>query len=250
MGDEDEEPEEDTLEIDELVIRVDKERGIVTTEEEIEGLFAVKSILRDLIDAKRIHMRDTKSYCGILLDNNNRKPVCRLHFNQEQKYLGLFNEKKKEDRVPIDDIDDIYRYATRIISTVKRYDGILSQEETTDEQGTIQGRNAKYTGKKVIAVHFKGNRYVVGSWKDSMFAILIALRTEDSTNFEKVAPTMVGRVRPYITTDESLLRSAENIPNTPFFIETNLGANGITKLCFDLAEKMGIDESEIAFETD
>ncbi len=24
-----------------------------------------------VIDAKRIHMRDTKSYCGVLLDNNN-----------------------------------------------------------------------------------------------------------------------------------------------------------------------------------
>ncbi|MHC4857970.1 MAG: type I restriction endonuclease, partial [Planctomycetota bacterium] len=86
------EREEDSLDLGESVVRVDKAKGIVTTEDEIEGLFAVKSILRDLIDAKRVHMRDTKSYCGILLDDNNRKPICRLRFDQEQKYLGLFNE--------------------------------------------------------------------------------------------------------------------------------------------------------------
>lgn len=41
-------------------------------------------------------MRDSKSYCAILLDNNNRKPVCRLWFNRSQYYLGLFDEQKNE----------------------------------------------------------------------------------------------------------------------------------------------------------
>jgi hypothetical protein len=97
-------------------------KEIVTTEDEIEGFFAVKSILRDVIDVKRIHMRDTKSYCGILLDDNNRKPVARLHFNRTQKYLGLFDENKNEDRIPVDEIDDIYQYADRIIDTVSHYE--------------------------------------------------------------------------------------------------------------------------------
>ena len=54
---------------------------VITTEEELDGYYIVKSILREFVDSKRIFMRDTKSYCGILLDDNNRKPVCRLHFN-------------------------------------------------------------------------------------------------------------------------------------------------------------------------
>ncbi len=99
----------------------DKKLGIVTTEEEIEGFFAVKSILRDVIDIKRVVMRDAKSYCGILLDDNNRKSICRLHFNRSQWYLGIF-ENKKEQRIAIDGIDDIYNYAEQIVATVNQYD--------------------------------------------------------------------------------------------------------------------------------
>ena len=36
-------------------------------------------------------MRDVQSYCGILLDDNNRKPICRLHFNGSKKYVTLFD---------------------------------------------------------------------------------------------------------------------------------------------------------------
>lgn len=99
-----------------------KRREIVTTEDEIEGFFAVKSILRDVIDIKRVHMRDTKSYCGILLDDNNRKPICRLHFNRTQWYLGIIDESKQEQRMAIDGIDSIYDYAEQIIAAVNRYD--------------------------------------------------------------------------------------------------------------------------------
>lgn len=109
-------------ELDESVVRVDKSKGIVTTEDEIEGLFAVKSILRDVIDVRRVHMRDTKSYCGILLDDNNRKPLCRLRFNNENKYLSLFDANRNEEVVAIKDVEDIYQYADRIRAMVEIYD--------------------------------------------------------------------------------------------------------------------------------
>ncbi len=95
---------------------------IVTTVDEIEGYFAVKSILREAMDIKRIHMRDTKSYCGILLDNNNRKPVVTVILNREQKYLGVLDKNKKEERIAINEIDDIYKYADQIKATVEMYD--------------------------------------------------------------------------------------------------------------------------------
>ena len=46
----------------------DTANKVVTTEEEIEGFYIVKSIVREVVDVKRIFMRDTMSYCGILLD--------------------------------------------------------------------------------------------------------------------------------------------------------------------------------------
>jgi hypothetical protein len=66
-------------------------------------------------------MRDRKRYCGILLDNNNRKPICRLHFNYSQKYIGLFSNKQ-EKKAPIDIINDIFTHADRIKSVISEYD--------------------------------------------------------------------------------------------------------------------------------
>ncbi|MGR7464274.1 type I restriction endonuclease [Klebsiella aerogenes] len=91
--------------------------SIVTTEEELEGFHIVKAIIRSVVDVKRITMRDTKSYCGILLDDNNRKPVCRLHFNRIQKYVGVFDKEKNETRMPIDSLDDIYTLSEKLKET-------------------------------------------------------------------------------------------------------------------------------------
>src|SRR5690606_16607120 len=67
-----------------------EEDRVQTTLDELEGFHIVKAIVRAVVDAKRIVHRDTQSYFGILLDDNNRKPICRLHFNRSQKYIGLF----------------------------------------------------------------------------------------------------------------------------------------------------------------
>lgn len=93
-----------------------------TTEEEWEGFYVVKAIMRQRVDVSRVTMRDTKSYCGILLDDNNRKPVCRLHFNHGQKYLGVFDSEKNETRLPIEKVDDIYEHAEKILCTPDYYE--------------------------------------------------------------------------------------------------------------------------------
>jgi len=97
------------------------EDKISTTIEEMEGFHIVKAIVRSSVDVKRIAMRDTQSYCGVLLDDNNRKPICRLHFNRGQKYLGTFDQEKNETRNPIESVDDIYDFADHLRSTVAYY---------------------------------------------------------------------------------------------------------------------------------
>ncbi len=96
---------------------------IVTTAEELEGFYIIKSLLRTLVDPNRIVHRDTLSYMGILLDDNNRKPIARLHFNRAQKYLGLFDENRKEHRVPIQSLDDIYKHADELRRVFSFYEG-------------------------------------------------------------------------------------------------------------------------------
>jgi len=70
-----------------------------------------------------VFIRDTQSYCGILLDDNNRKPICRLYFNAGQKYLGTFDSEKKVTRHAIDDVNDIYKLADQLRTTIQSYEG-------------------------------------------------------------------------------------------------------------------------------
>ena len=96
------------------------EDGVVTTEEEIAGYRIIKAIACSDVDPERITMRDAKNYCAIFLDDNNRKPVARLFFNTKQKYVGVFDEQRNCQRMPIENLNGIYQYAEQIREEVRR----------------------------------------------------------------------------------------------------------------------------------
>ena len=96
--------------------------GIVTTEEELEGYRIVRAIACQQINPERVVHRDTKSYMGILLDDNNRKPLCRLWFNSAQKHLGVFDGTKNETRIPIDGLSDIYKHSDKLLEAIQNYE--------------------------------------------------------------------------------------------------------------------------------
>lgn len=87
----------------------------------LEGWNIVRAICAKTILPIRVVHRDTKSYMGILLDDNNRKPICRLWFNCKQKYLGVFDGNKEETRIPIDSATDIYLHADKILEVLAIY---------------------------------------------------------------------------------------------------------------------------------
>lgn len=93
---------------------------VVTTDEEREAFQIVRAILAKHINPSRIVMRDTKSYCGVLLDDNNRKPVCRLRFNYAQKYLGIVEADRTESKYPIDQLTDLFSHEKELISALAR----------------------------------------------------------------------------------------------------------------------------------
>lgn len=100
------------------------EPNVITSSEELEGFHTIRAIVRSLVPTKRVVMRDAQSYCAILLDDNNRKPICRLRFNNTQKLkLGFFNEQKEEQQVALESVDDLYNYAEQIRATVASYLG-------------------------------------------------------------------------------------------------------------------------------
>ncbi|WP_454897872.1 type I restriction endonuclease [Alloprevotella tannerae] len=97
--------------------------GIETTQEELDGFNIVKAIVRKAVDVSRVIYRDALSYCAILLDDNNRKPICRLYFNSKtKKYISTFDRDKKETKHEITDLNDIFNFEKELCEVVKAYD--------------------------------------------------------------------------------------------------------------------------------
>jgi hypothetical protein len=95
---------------------------IITTTEELEAFQIVKAILREKISSERIAPRDTQSYFGILLDDNNRKPICRFHFNTINKYIEVFhNGKDAGEKTQLNSLDEIYGFREKLHLAVGKY---------------------------------------------------------------------------------------------------------------------------------
>jgi len=99
------------------------EKKIDTTAEEMESFFIVRSMLRELVKANRVAYRDGQTYFSVLLDDNNRKPICRLYLNGGKKYIGTFTSEKKEIRSEIISLDDLYSFQKNLQETIKAYIG-------------------------------------------------------------------------------------------------------------------------------
>tara|TARA_B100000678_G_scaffold204024_1_gene171795 strand:- start:6601 stop:7662 length:1062 start_codon:yes stop_codon:yes gene_type:complete len=113
---------EEAVQMEEVQEEIEKPSKIETTEEEIEAYNIVLALLRKEVAKERIVYRDTQSYFGILLDNNNRKPICRLHLNGGVKYISTFHNDRKEEKIKIDSIDDIFSFEDQLIATINNYD--------------------------------------------------------------------------------------------------------------------------------
>lgn len=98
----------------------ESQEEIITTAEELSAFNIVRAIVCNQVDMSRVSYRDAKSYCAILLDNNNRKTIARLHFNRSQKYIGILDENKIETRHPLDALEQIYTLSDQLRATVER----------------------------------------------------------------------------------------------------------------------------------
>jgi hypothetical protein len=101
---------------------IDNSPKIVTTEEELEAFFIIKAIFGEVGLSKKVSYKDTVNYLGIIYDGSRTKQICRLHLNSKQKTLVLLDDPdKKEDKILITELEDIYIYKERLLNTIKQY---------------------------------------------------------------------------------------------------------------------------------
>lgn len=94
------------------------ESDIVTTQEEIEGLYIIRAICASEIDPSRLPEKDTKNYCNVLLDGNNWKSIVRMHFNGQKKKIEIFDDCEPK-MYPLESLSSIYLVADRIRAALR-----------------------------------------------------------------------------------------------------------------------------------
>lgn len=92
----------------------------------MEAFYIIRAILCAKVNVARIVHRDNQSYFAILLDDNNRKPICRLHFNGKKKAVTFF-DNEKEERIQLDENNQLYEHASRFMKTVEMYDSLMNK---------------------------------------------------------------------------------------------------------------------------
>lgn len=109
------------------------------------------------------------------------------------------------------------------------------------------GKIENYIGKSVTAFTFKNTRYEVKFWKDILIKICNLMNSIHRNDFERVL-SLQGRKRPYFTKNANALRIPEKIEGTDIFVEINLSANSIVKMCLDVLSLFSYSEEDFSIE--
>lgn len=96
--------------------------GIVTTADEITAYQYIQAILAQIMPPERVVMRDAKSYCAILLDDNNRKPVCRLYFSKSRNDIVIVDKSRSEEKFSLSKLTEIFGFAEKIKLAARSYE--------------------------------------------------------------------------------------------------------------------------------
>jgi predicted type IV restriction endonuclease len=100
----------------------DKVSKVVTTQEELDAYALVQEIAGEVVDKKRVAIRDAVRYCSVLFDDSNRRPIVRLYFNNlANKKVAFIDQDKNEEMVAISEIADIRKHADKIKAIVSYY---------------------------------------------------------------------------------------------------------------------------------
>ncbi len=110
-----------------------------------------------------------------------------------------------------------------------------------------KGKIESYVGKSVTAFTFKDTRYDVKFWKDILIKICNLMNSIHRNDFKRVL-SLQGRKRPYFTKNANELRIPGKVEGTDIFVEINLSANSIVKMCLDVLSLFGYSEEDLGIE--
>lgn len=102
---------------------VEEEENVRTISGDEEAAYqAVRRIASRYVDAVRIHPRPAQKYLAVLLDDNNRRTICRLYFSASStRYIGTFSGQD-ETKQRITGFADVANFEDQIEARLRELD--------------------------------------------------------------------------------------------------------------------------------
>lgn len=98
------------------------ETSKLITEDELEALEMIRSILKDTVNKEDITYKSTKSYFGINYKDDARNWICRLFLTRKgKKGIHIPDEDKNPIKFDFDEIEDLYEIKDELENIVNRY---------------------------------------------------------------------------------------------------------------------------------
>lgn len=97
-----------------------KESRIITTNEELEAFYIVKSILRNITKADDIIYKDSITRFSIFYAGNKSQTICQLRLDGKKKTISFQIGQGDYESFPLNTIDNIYDYSDKLIESAKK----------------------------------------------------------------------------------------------------------------------------------
>ena len=89
----------------------------------MECFYTIRAALRGACDSKRLTYRQFAKFFAVYMDDSNRKPIARLFFRGEKKFIEVFDDYKTAYRYDYKGIEDVYPRVQEMVESVEIYDG-------------------------------------------------------------------------------------------------------------------------------
>jgi hypothetical protein len=173
-----------------------------------------------------------------------------------QNHFGRWNAALREaglpslrvSRRPRDAREEQEGLTGKVTGSTRHVDGPTAGRG--DRRQPLCSIEEDYTGRRVTAFMFDGNRHRAASWTGAAAELFGVLCAHDRQQFEETAVTIAGYRYPYFAHDFRRLRKPARIRGTDMFFDASLNANMSAKLCYTVIERMGFDRSVLSFETE
>ena len=111
-----------TLRLKKLKQKINQNQKSLLQKKNLMLIVSLRQSVGKKVDISRIVYRDAQTYFSVLLDDNNRKPICRMYFNTATKYVATIDENKKDVKHVIESLDDIYNYEDEFFKAIDMYE--------------------------------------------------------------------------------------------------------------------------------